>query len=329
MADIKFIENIKSKFSLPPENDKIYITVLLKLVIYEQLCRFSSRIIDEKFLHNSRTHDKQTFLEVARGIMNITELVSVNDWKKYFNKYFDELKIIFPNIEEQDLKKMWQAACRLSIFLDAQKMTFDFENNRLRTLRNDNKKTNSKKRSSKKIDSELFTDGKFCFYDLVILMDILQIGESVDSEDYIGIKRIMRQFEKSKKENNKNEKNEIEKARRRTIYKLFDGIAIYSSDLIVAHLKQIFILRKLLYITSNENLLEKINLWNQSHLNMFEEMFKSNVMSFAFVYKLCSYWTDYLASVNQQKIFENEEELMSKAIVDKKLSIASLSETLM
>ena len=97
MADIKFIENIKSKFSLPPENDKIYITVLLKLVIYEQLCRFSSRIIDEKFLHNSRTHDKQTFLEVARGIMNITELVSVNDWKKYFNKYFDELKIIFPS----------------------------------------------------------------------------------------------------------------------------------------------------------------------------------------------------------------------------------------
>ena len=211
-----------------------------------------------------------------------------------------------------------------------QKMNFEFEQNRLRTFGNVNKKTNSKKKSSKKIDSESFADGRFSFADLVVLMDILKIGETVDLNDYVGIRRFKRQFLKSKTEN---DEKEGEKFLRRTIKNIFDGIARYSTDLVMVHLKQLFYLRTLLYLTSNENLLEKINLWNQKQLLMFELMFKSEDTFFQFVYAICLLWNDFIIDVklqDSQKIFENEEDFLaiSNNMLDKeKLSRVLVFET--
>ena len=324
MQNQQFIQEFKNK-----KKDTIFVAVLLKLIIYEQKCRFSAKIVNEKFLQ-SPLQNKKLFFETTQKVMEIDEPVGENDWKKYFNKYAEELKIIFPSMPEKEIKIKWQAACRLSLFLDAQKMNFEFEQNRLRTFSDANKKTNSKKKSSKKIDSESFTDGRFSFADLVVLMDILKIGETVDLNDYVGIKRFKRPFLKSKTEN---DEKEGEKFLRRTIKNIFDGIARYSTDLVMVHLKQLFYLRTLLYLTSNETLLEKINLWNQKQLLMFELMFKSEDTFFQFVYAICLLWNDYIIDVklqDSQKIFENEEDFLaiSNNMLDKeKLSRVLVFET--
>ena len=106
----------KERFPQLAEKDNVYIAVLIKLAIYEQMCRFSAKIVNEKFLQ-SPLRNKKIFFETTQKIMTINESVGENDWKKYFNKYAEKLKIIFPSMPEKEIKIKWQAACRLRLSL--------------------------------------------------------------------------------------------------------------------------------------------------------------------------------------------------------------------
>ena len=243
---LKSLEISLKKYEEEIPKCNIFIECLWKLILHDMIC--FRQVRNEYMLKFLRKYDNKEQLEAISNIMlpQGKNLVHINDWNSFYGKYEINLKRIFNNLEEHDLKKLWQIACKNELFINSNSYNFDFDKNRLN------------KNRIRKVDSNEYEDNEVEAISLVWLMEIANIDKEIeDAGSYIfPLKRF-----------NKNFKNF-------TIKKVMANMQRYSSDPIILWLREIIALKNLTCILPNEEITLFFKAYNKI-LEKYKEVFET------------------------------------------------------
>ena len=204
----------------------LFTECLWKLILYDQICVRKIRISFFQFINS---HTLKQYKSIQNMMLPIKKnLIKFNDWNNFYNEYESDLKNIFPNLDKDSLKNLWQVANNNLLFIFPNSYNFDFNKNRLSRSR------------VKKFDPQYYNDNIATeVISLVALMEIANIGKSLTGDG--------KQNTKTKKSASQNSLINFVIPLKRfgkntpsySIFKVMNNIHKYSSDSIIIFLREL------------------------------------------------------------------------------------------
>ena len=255
----------------------IFTEFIWKLILCEHIC--SKQIFKEAGLKFLKPYEIGTAQRNAiKNIIHNKNKINIVDWDNFYRQCKDELKCIFVDCDERELKNIWEVATKCILFVFPDEFNFDRNRNRL---------SHVKDGIGKKIDSiSDYSKFQIEIILLIVLMEIAKIGDKVKINEFFPITKYN------------------DKAENFTVRQVMDNISNYAFDSVIAWLQTMSRLRLCSYYSSDTSEIYE----NEMLISfIYKKIFDSHLYMEQSIELLKEYWNKLLDSgISTLKIFFKE-----------------------